>query len=375
MKKNIIIFVLCAAICAFPAAVPAAYAASAPEVSAKACVLYEPEGGRWLYEKNADVRLPMASTTKIMTAMVALRLLELDEVYTVPRDACGIEGSSLYLAEGDRVSVRDLLYALLLRSANDAASALAILACGSEEAFAAEMNAEAARLGLTNTHFINPHGLDAEGHYCSARDLALILAAAMEDERFVEISGCKKYTVQLEERAQVLYNHNKLLHLTDYALCGKTGFTKKSGRCLASAAVRDGVSLISVTLCAPDDWNDHIKLFNFGSDRLERKQVITESDAFRVPVTGGTKEELLCRPSQDFFAVTEKDGAPPTREVLLPSVIYAPVRQGDIIGVLRIRDDGKVIGEICLLAGENIEYKEQKRPALLRWLKEAVFGK
>ena len=181
MKKRLLSFILCTVLCADSVICLAAAANAQTEVSARAAVLYEPEGGRWVFEKNADLPMPMASTTKVMTAMLSLRLLDINGVHTVPREACGIEGSSLYLREGDTVSVRDLLYALLLRSANDAASALAILACGSEEAFASEMNAEARRIGLKNTSFKNPHGLDAEGHYSSARDLALTLAAAMKD--------------------------------------------------------------------------------------------------------------------------------------------------------------------------------------------------
>ncbi len=335
------------------------------ELSAKSAVLYEPQGGKWVYEKNADVRLPMASTTKIMTAMVALRLLDLDAVYTVPREACGIEGSSLYLSEGDKVSVRDLLYALLLRSANDAASALAILACGSESAFADEMNAEAKRLGLENTSFKNPHGLDCDGHYSSARELAVILDAAMQDPRFAEISGSEKYTVTFEDRAQVLYNHNKLLHLTDYVTCGKTGFTKKSGRCLVSAAERDGVRLIAVTMCAPDDWNDHIKLFEYGFERFEKRTVISSDDRFYTDVAGGVRDKVLLRPTEEFSAVTEK-GSVITCDTLLPSVIYAPISEGEIVGMLRVIENGKTIGEICLAACEDIEYKEQRIPLFRR---------
>ncbi len=368
--KRFILILLCAALLA-PVSVSADTAVT--EVSAKSAVLYEPQGGRWVYEKNADTRLPMASTTKIMTAIVALRLLPLDAVYTVPREACGIEGSSLYLREGDKISVRDLLYALLLRSANDAASALAILACGSESAFADEMNAEAQRLGLKNTSFKNPHGLDSEGHYSTARDLAVILDAAMSDTRFTEISGCEKYTVTLDGRAQVLYNHNKLLHLTDYVICGKTGFTKKSGRCLVTAAEQDGVRLISVTMGAPDDWNDHIKLFDTGFDRFAMQEVIKSTDSFYVDVAGGVCDRVLCRPTEDFSAVTEKDTVM-TCDTLLPSVIFAPVYEGEIVGMLRVRENGKIIGEICLAACEDIEYKEQRIP-LIRRIFGAVSGK
>ncbi len=363
--KRFILILLCAVLL-LP--VSASADAAHPDVSAQSAVLYEPYGDRWVYEKNADTRLPMASTTKIMTAMVALRLLPLDAVYSVPSEACGIEGSSLYLKAGDKISVRDLLYALLLRSANDAASALAVLACGSESAFADEMNAEAKRLGLENTSFKNPHGLDTAGHYSTARDLAVILDAAMSDERFTEISGCEKHTVALDGRAQVLYNHNKLLHLTDYVTCGKTGFTKKSGRCLVTAAERDGVRLIAVTMNAHDDWNDHIKLFDMGFERFEKRTVIGTDDRFYADVAGGVRGKVLCRPTEEFYTVTEK-GAVITCDTLLPSVIYAPVSDGEIVGMLRVYENGKTVGEICLAACGDVEYREQKIPLLKR-----IFG-
>lgn len=369
MKKIFLIF-LCAVLL-LP--VSASADATSVSVSAKSAVLYEPQGGRWVYEKNADARLPMASTTKIMTALVALRLLPLDEVYTVPKEACGTEGSSLYLKEGDRVSVHDLLYALLLRSANDAASALAILACGSESAFADEMNAEAKRLGLENTSFKNPHGLDTEGHYSTARELALILDAAMNDERFLEISGCGKHTVYLDGRAQVLYNHNKLLHLTDYVTCGKTGFTKKSGRCLVTAAERDGVRLIAVTMSAPDDWNDHIALFNMGFERFEKQSVINENDRFYADVAGGVRDKVLCRPTEELYVVAKKDSVIKC-DTLLPSVILAPVTENEILGVLRVTENGKTVAEICLAACEDVEYKELRIPLLKRII-NAVSGR
>jgi len=374
MKKRLLSFILCTVLCADSVICLAVAANAQTEVSARAAVLYEPEGGRWVFEKNADLPMPMASTTKVMTAMLALRMLDADSVHAVPREACGIEGSSLYLREGDTVSVQDLLYALLLRSANDAASALAILACGSEEAFAAEMNAEARRIGLKNTSFKNPHGLDAEGHYSSARDLALTLAAAMKDERFVEISGCEKHTVTLEGRSQVLYNHNKLLHLTSGVICGKTGFTKKSGRCLVSAAERNGVRLIAVTMNAPNDWQDHIALYADGFERFERRSVIGENDAFRVPLAGGERDYLLCRAAGTFSAVTEK-GSEIKCDVLLPSLILAPVKRGDVIGMLRITEGEKVLAEICLAADEDAIIKETKRPSLLKRWWQTVFGR
>lgn len=339
-------------------ALPISVSAGA-DISARAAVLYEPDSKTWQYEKNADTRLPMASTTKIMTAVCALSLLDVGAVYCVPAEACGIEGSSLYLKEGDRVSVVDLLYALLLRSANDAAAALAILASGSIEAFAEEMNKTAEMLSLENTHFDNPHGLDSETHYSSARDLALIMEYAMQNEVFAKITASSQYTVSFPDRAQVLYNHNKLLFLRDDVIGGKTGFTKKSGRCLVSVAKQAGVTLICVTLCAPDDWNDHSRLYDNGFECFEKKSVFTVNDVIYADVVGGDKARVACRPTQDF-SCTAKRGEPVVCDILLPSVIYAPVAKGEIVGMLRVMQNGMVLGEICLTSSESINYKDTR---------------
>ncbi|MBR6742292.1 MAG: D-alanyl-D-alanine carboxypeptidase [Clostridia bacterium] len=339
-------------------AVPCAVSAET-DVSARAAVLYEPDSNTFYYEKNADVRLPMASTTKIMTAVCALSLLDSNAVCSVPAEACNIEGSSLYLKAGDRISVNDLLYALLLRSANDAAAALAILSSGSIEAFAEEMNKTARMLSLENTHFDNPHGLDNETHYSSARDLALIMEYAMQNEIFAKITASSKHTVTFPDRAQVLYNHNKLLFLRDDVIGGKTGFTKKSGRSLVSVAKKDGVTLICVTLSAPDDWNDHSRLYDSGFEAFERKTVFTRNDAFYADVSGGEKKKVLCRPTEDF-SCTVKKGESLLCDFLVPPVIYAPVSDGEIVGLLRVTQNGRILGEITVTAAENVNYKETR---------------
>jgi len=380
MKHNknlfyrLLAFILCtSAACAlFPFR---AYAA--PDVSARAAVLYQPDCGIFAYEKNADTRLPMASTTKVMTALISLKLADTDTVFTVPAEACGIEGSSVYLKAGDRLTCRELLYALLLRSANDAAAALALCISGSFEAFAEEMNREAARLGLNNTHFANPHGLDSEEHYSSARDLALLLAEAMQNEEFAKISGTPKYTLTFTDRAQVLHNHNKLLYMRDDVLGGKTGFTKKSGRCLVSAAKRDGVQLIAVTLSAPNDWKDHGDLFDYGYSLFEEKQLISENDVFRVPISGSIGEYATCRPAESFSAVVPKNGTHGiTCNTLLPSIRFAPVRTGDALGIAEIQINGNTLCSIVLLADKDMPEKNtNKHPSLLRRFFHGLFGK
>ncbi len=239
-----------------------------PSVSAKHAVLLDAVGGDFLWEKDADTRVPMASTTKIATAIAVLEALPLEKTVTVPKEAVGVEGTSAYLTEGERLTVRDLLHALLLASANDAAITLAIACDGSVAAFSARMNRLADELSLKNTHFENPHGLPADAHYTTARELALLSAYAMHNPAFTEIVAKKHYTCQTSTQTRAFRNHNKLLSFSADAVGIKTGFTKASGRCLVGAANRDGALLISVTLSAPNDWNDHISLWNYGFSLL-----------------------------------------------------------------------------------------------------------
>lgn len=218
--------------------------ADAATVSAGECVV-EISSRRFLHEHNADQRLPMASTTKILTALVILEDSNLDEVVTVPKQAEGTEGSSVYLKAGEQISVRDLLYGLMLRSGNDCAVTLALYHSGSIQNFARAMNEKAVSLGAENSHFVNPHGLPNEGHYTTARDLALIAAAAMQNKDFREIVSTKFYAPRGWQ------NKNKMLWNFEGALGVKTGFTVRAGRCLVSAAERDGMTLVSVVLNSP----------------------------------------------------------------------------------------------------------------------------
>ncbi len=259
-----------------------------PSVSAKAAVLLDANDGRILYEKNALARLPMASTTKIMTALVALESASLDSVVTIPSAAVGVEGSSVYLTVGERLTLRELLYAVLLSSANDAATAVAIAISGSVESFADKMNATAARLGLRDTHFVNPHGLDADGHYTSALDLARLTACALKNQEFRRIVSTYKHEISGPAGARLLVNHNKLLKNYDGCIGVKTGFTKKTGRCLVSAAERDGLTLVAVTLADPDDWRDHAAMLDYGFEFYARFSPAKAGQAMAtLPIVGG----------------------------------------------------------------------------------------
>ncbi len=258
--------------------------AAEPTVSARAAVLYEPTEKSFLFEKNADTRLPMASTTKIMTALIAIEKLSPDAEITIMPEACGIEGSSLYLKPGEILTASDLITGMMLRSANDAAAALAYEISGSIEGFATLMNERAAAMGLTDTSFCNPHGLDGKEHYTTARELAFISAEAMNNPAFKAIVSTKSCTITNSDGyRRLVTNHNKLLSLYEGATGIKTGYTKKSGRCLVGAAEKDGISLISVTINAPDDWNDHAKMFNYGFSILKGLNKNPENDVSLFP--------------------------------------------------------------------------------------------
>ena len=247
-----------------------AYSAQRKEirVSAKAAALYNPETGTFIYKKNENAHLSMASTTKIMTAIIAIENSDLDKVITVDNRAIGVEGSSIYLKNGEEISIKSLLYALMLRSANDAAAALAYEISGSIEDFSILMNDKVRELGLCDTNFENPHGLDSPSHYTSAHDLAVISANAISNPTFKEICSARKVKIESSLETRILINHNKLLSLYEGCIGIKTGYTKKSGRSLVSAAEKDSQTLICVTINAPDDWNDHKRLFDFGFSEL-----------------------------------------------------------------------------------------------------------
>ncbi len=256
---------LCLLLCMLPAV------AEAVEVSATAAVLLDADTGQVLYEKNGDEQMLIASTTKIMTALVVLEQAGLDDTVTVTRDHMA-EGSSMYLKPGETVRVEELLYGLLLCSGNDAA--LALTACaGGPEPFVALMNEKAAALGMTRTSFANPNGLDAEGHYSTARDMAVLAAAAMEEPTFRRI--CSSRSVTIGQRT--MENHNRLLRQVEGCIGLKTGYTKAAGRTLVSCAERGGCRLIAVTLRDSDDWADHAALYEYGfcltAPRMTAQQV------------------------------------------------------------------------------------------------------
>ncbi len=327
-----------------------AYAAGV-SVSAQHAVLYEPTTGMILYEKNGDKRAPMASTTKIMTALVALEAGNIDRMITIEPEDCGVEGSSIYMVAGEKLSLRELLYALLLQSANDAAVAIARHVGGSVEAFADMMNARVETLGLKNTHFMNPHGLDDPEHYTSAKDLAYIAAAALDNSTFAEIVSATKHTIPGRDGGvRVLVNHNKLLRMYKDAVGVKTGFTKKSGRCLVGAAEKDGLTFITVTLNAPNDWNDHIRLFEKGFDTLENRLIADAGEfIYELPMADKKNTYGYCTNEEAIYAPLPKNAPSPEVVLDLPHFFLGNEKKGSVIGRVSFRYNDKIIAQCPLV--------------------------
>ena len=327
-----------------------------------ACVV-DSVTGRMLYEHFPSKRSLIASTTKIMTALVVCEQTNVLDKMRIPEEAVGIEGSSMYLREGEVLTVQELLYGLMLSSGNDAAVALAIYCGGTVEGFVAMMNDKARLLGLKDTHFENPHGLDAPEHYSTAADLATLAAYAMENPIFRKTVSAK--TVTLGERT--LRNHNKLLWMIDGADGVKTGYTRAAGRILVSSATRNDRRLIAVTLDDPNDWQDHQQLLENGFSSFHVKHIVREGDCLgMLEVLGGTAATVCVYAAEDFcYSVSDEET--PLTVLPGPGFVYAPVAENEDAGFAYVVIAGKAVGKIPLKYADTVE-KIQETP-------ESFFGK
>lgn len=326
-----------------------------PQISAGSAIVIDALYGNVLYEKNASQKLTMASTTKIMTAICAIEEGNLDKVVKVHPDAVGVEGSSIYLTHGEELTLRELVCGLMLSSGNDAAVAIAYAVGGGVEKFADIMNKKAERIGAENTHFQNPNGLDEDGHYTTAADLAKITAYALKNEEFRKIVSTYQMTISGPEGKRYLTNHNKLLKRMDGCIGVKTGFTKKSGRCLVSACERNGMVLVSVTLNAPDDWNDHIKMMDYAYGRITKKTVLSNGEYIcTIPIKKGTASQVRAVSSCDF-AVPAIDGVRYVSVYRAPDVITAPVNKGDGLGEVEVYMNDNLVDRIPVVSGESVD--------------------
>lgn len=326
----------------------------AVSTSAKAAAVINGDTGEVIYAANADENLPMASTTKIMTALLLCENADLNEEITVTADMLRVEGSSMGLLAGDRVTYHDLLYGMMLASGNDAANVTAISIAGTVEKFAEMMNKKAEELGLKSTRFVTPSGLDADGHYTTARELALLAAYALKNEDFAKAAASESAVLNYGNPPyrRSLTNHNKMLKLFDGAVGVKTGFTKKSGRCLVSAARRDGKLAVAVTLNDPDDWNDHANLLDYGLNSIKQTNYSPQISCYNIPVIGSEQEqiEVFIEPYTVNTLETENISC----DIRLPKFIYAPIAKGDILGTAEYKMGDDVIGTVELTALRDI---------------------
>ena len=365
-------------LCLVGALCPVARAAG-PEVSAQSAVVLTADTGTVLFEKDGHTPRPVASTTKIMTALLALEAAQEqgDPLVDITQEMVAVEGSSMGLQAGDSISLTGLAAGMLLASGNDAANAAALYLDGSLESFAARMNQRAAALGMEDTHFVTPSGLDGEdaqglGHLSTAYDMALLARAALEDQAFRQLCSSPSLAVEFAEPVKrVTYtNHNKLL--TQYPGCVgvKTGFTKEAGRCLVSAAERDGALLIAVTLNAPNDWEDHTALLDYGFSQVEPYQLAGGDVRLTVPVVGSPVEVVSLRGSNGGeVTLPLGQGAQVERVVRVPKFLYAPVEAGEQVGEICWYLEGQLLGSAPLTAAGAAPLQE-KAPSL--W--ERLFG-
>ncbi|GIP37516.1 D-alanyl-D-alanine carboxypeptidase DacB [Paenibacillus sp. J31TS4] len=353
MRKALLI------LCALPLllggwlAAPGQAGAAKPAVTtnAEASALIDVQSGRLLYEKQPDKQMKIASLTKIMTAIVAIEEGKLSDRVTVSKAAFGKEGSSIYLKLGEQMSLHDLLYGMMLRSGNDAATAIAEHVGGSVEGFAFLMNQKAQEIGMRNSQFKNPHGLDEAGHYSTARDMALLTAYALRNPVFQEIvkTEMKKVARPEEKWDAVWRNKNKMLYLYPGADGVKTGYTKTAGRCLVSSATKNGQQLAVVTLSDPDDWADHKRLFDYGFEHYPLATVIKQGDkaadgilfgrSFRYPLLEGEEKQL-------------------TEQLVLEKPESAAYRLGDR-GRVELSLDGRLIGSVPLYSEGSTRIRQE----------------
>ena len=325
----------------------------AVSVSAKAAVVINGDTAEVIYSHNSDARLPMASTTKIMTALLLCEQNTPKREITVTKEMVAVEGSSMGLLVGDKVTFRGLLYGMLLASGNDAANTAAIAIDGSVSAFVERMNDKAYELGLRNTHFETPSGLDGDEHYTTAYELALLAKYALSNEQFAMAAASQYETLYYGNPPyrRTLKNHNRLLSMYDGAMGVKTGFTEKSGRCLVSAAKRDGEFVIAVTLDAPDDWNDHKKLLDYGFNQI-KQTVLSNGENFIVPCAENGKS---LKASYDTITLNLKDSEGIQKRVSIPHFTYGDIKKGATIGKVEFYKNNECIYSTELIAQNSVK--------------------
>lgn len=331
--------------------------ASGVGVSAQSAVLMCANTGEVLFSKNENKQLSMASTTKIMTSLIALEAGTPEREIVVTPEMVAVEGTSMGLKAGDSVSLRELVYGMMLQSGNDAANTVAYVLGGTLQNFASLMNERAKKIGMNNTSFVTASGLDDKNHFSTAYDMALLACESIKNPEFRHICSSKtaRLTYGNPPYARTLTNHNRLLWKYSDAIGVKTGFTKKSGRCLVSAAERNGIILVAVTLNASDDWNDHISMFEYGFSQRKAVNIGCDLTAASLKVVGGDKNSVPIKLSRECVYVKNLTCS---YFLMMKPFEYAPVEKGKIVGTAFFVSDGKIIDKIPVITDGESSVKE-----------------
>lgn len=334
------------------------------DISAECAVVIDAATGRVICDRNAEQQHPMASTTKITTAITAIENSSLTDVITMDDESVWQEGSSTYLDAGDQLTMEEMLYGLLLNSGNDAAWAIAKKVGGDVGTFVGMMNDTAKKAGAENTQYQNPSGLDAEGHYTTALDLAKIARYAMNNDVFADIVRTRARRVTVLNRPadeQYFVNHNKLLQLYEGCSGIKTGYTQATGRCLVSSATRNGMTFIAVTLNAPDDWNDHMKLLDFAFANNTAKNIVSEGQVLKTETIDGADYDFV---AEEGFSIAETIGQTmdTVTEVHMFRNLAGPVKAGDKVGYAAVFYAGEQVGKVNIVAKQDINTEKTLWP-------------
>ena len=336
---------------------------NAPSVSAEAYVLYCVDNGKILNSKNENKKMKPASTTKLTTSLIALEESASNDKQVKFTEEMIAEGSSMYLKTGEVVKLSDLATGMMMASGNDAANATAISVSGSIEKFSDRMNERAKLIGMENTNFVTPSGLDDENHYSTAYDMALLMSYALENEDFAKLTSQKSAEVSFIEpssKKTTYSNHNRLLSMYEYCTGGKTGYTMSAGRCLVSSAKKDGLTLICVTLNDRNDWQDHIDLYNYGFERYACYQSDDSNFCVDIPCVGGVADKTTVVGEKDISIVlSTEDKSKVERKIYIDSFLYAPIEKNSKVGKIEYSIDGKVVSSVNLLSSEEVNIKKK----------------
>lgn len=338
---------ICIALC-FVLLVPFVCYGAEPQISAYSAISYDASTGTVLYDKNAKIERSMASTTKIMTCLIACESNQLDDIVEISDKMLeGAVGSLIYIKSGDKISLYDLVVGAMLASGNDSANAIAVYLGKTVKGFAYMMNEKAKEIGLKNSKFVTPSGLDEGEHHSTAYDMALLSAYALKNNYFSDICAMKSAQITINDEKQTIYNHNKLLSYNKSFVGVKTGYTEKAGRCLVSAFDYKDNLIIVVTLNAPNDWDDHKKIVDYSKKKYNEYK---EELSFEINVVGGTENSVKCISKYDAFSLDEIS----VKAYYYP-FIYAPIKAGDSVGWIEVIDNNDIKMTVEIIAKEDVE--------------------